>query len=91
MFLFPQISKMIKLLLKRSNSIFCNPCSMQGFFKEITKSMEQSPLKANSSSASQELPRILWNTKFHYTLHHISSLVPILNQISTVQALDPIF
>jgi hypothetical protein len=34
--------------------------------------------KANSSSATQEIPRLLWNSKVHYSFHNSLSLVPTL-------------
>ena len=52
-----------------------------------TYSTEQSPsLEANSSSASQEIPRILWNTKAHYHIRTYLSPIPILSQLDPVHA-----
>ena len=53
--------------------------------KEVTNFMEQSSYTgANKSSASREIPCILWKQKFHHHIYKSRQPVPILSQIAPV-------
>jgi hypothetical protein len=45
--------------------------------------------KANSRSASQEIPHLLCNPKVDYRVHKNPSLVPILSQMNTAHTFPP--
>jgi hypothetical protein len=50
--------------------------------------MEQSPsCEANSHSANQETPCLLWNPKVYYSVHKGAPLAPTLSQINPIYTL----
>ena len=68
--------------MKYSSSREANSCLLTYL---LTYSMEQSPSwEANKFSASQEIPRILWNPIVHYRTHRRPPPVPILSQLHPV-------
>jgi hypothetical protein len=72
--------KTLQLLRNEPSENFRNWFTWLLFYL-LTYSMEQSPWKAHWFSASQEIPRILWNLKVHCDIHKCPPPVSIVSPL----------
>jgi hypothetical protein len=61
-------------------------------YTKYSNYMQQSPSwEANSPSASQEIPRLLWNANVHCRVHKRPPLVSLLSQMKPIYTFPPPF